>query len=756
MKARQKTGSDSAARKTTPGEVNTLWRLWNGPSTEDLRLTESNSGLGHLPARLHPETTTRTICGFCSTGCSLDVHLQKGRAVNLSPTLKYPVNLGMACPKGWEALAPLSAPDRATTPMLRRDDGSLRPASWDTAMKTFVTRFRQTISEHGPESVAFLSTGQICTEEMALLGALWKFGMGALHCDSNTRQCMATAHVAYKQSFGFDAPPFTYADFEAGDVLVFVGANPCIAHPILWQRVMRNPNRPQIIVIDPRRTETAMNAEQHLALKPKSDLTLLYGVANLLVQNGWIDRDFIARNTNGFAGFADFVRSFTPDKVAGETGLTVGQIYRFAQAIHDGKVVSFWWTMGVNQCHEATRTAQAVINLSLMTGNIGRPGTGANSITGQCNAMGSRLFSNITGLYAGRDFRSSADREAVARTLNIPSERIPTRNSWAYDQVVEAIDEGRIKALWVIATNAAHSWINQRRFASVLKKLDFLVVQDLYTTTETAQLAHLLLPAAGWGEKEGTFINSERRIGLVKKVTRAPGIALSDFDIFRLIAHYWGCAEMFEEWSSPEATFQILKKLSAGQPCDITGISNYRHIEESGGIQWPFTEHDASSSQEAKGSFQERRLFADGRFFHPDGKARFYFDTPRPVSEPADTEFPFVLLTGRGTSAQWHTNTRTGKSAVLRTLYPNNAFVEVNPADAERLGVQPNGPVAVTSRRGRIECSAFVTPTVQAGQLFMPMHYQVTNQLTREDFDPHSRQPSYKHCAVRLEALARK
>ena len=756
MKSPQKAASDPATSQTNSSEANTLWRVWSGPSTEDLRLTASNSGLGHLPARLNPETTTRTICGFCSTGCSLDVHLQKGKAVNLSPTLQYPVNLGMACPKGWEALAPLSAPDRATTPMLRRDDGSLRPASWDTAMATFVTRFRQIMSDHGPESVAFLSTGQICTEEMALLGALWKFGMGALHCDSNTRQCMATAHVAYKQSFGFDAPPFSYADFEAGDVLVFVGANPCIAHPILWQRVMRNSNRPQIIVIDPRRTETAMNATQHLALKPKSDLTLLYGVANLLVQNGWVDRDFITRNTSGFAGFADFVRSFTPDKVAAETGLTIGQIYRFAQAIHDGKAVSFWWTMGVNQSHEATRTAQALINLALMTGNMGRPGTGANSITGQCNAMGSRLFSNITGLYAGRDFQSSADREVVARTLNISSERIPTRNSWAYDQIVEGIDQGRIKALWVIATNASHSWINQRRFASVLKKLDFLVVQDLYTTTETAQLAHLVLPAAGWGEKEGTFINSERRIGLVKKVARAPGIALSDFDIFRLIAHYWGCAEMFEQWSSPEAAFQILQKLSAGQPCDITGIKDYRHVEESGGIQWPFREHDGSISQEPTGLFQERRLFADGRFFHEDGKARFYFDAPRPVSEPIDIEFPFVLLTGRGTSAQWHTNTRTGKSAVLRTLYPANAFVEVNPADAERLGVQPNGPVAVTSRRARIECTAFVTPTIQAGQLFMPMHYQLTNQLTREEFDPHSRQPSYKHCAVRLEAISRK
>jgi assimilatory nitrate reductase catalytic subunit len=641
--------------------------------------------------------------------------------------------------------------------MLRGPSGSLQPTTWDEALKLFVLNFKRIIDQHGPESVAFLSTGQICTEEMALLGALWKFGMGAIHCDSNTRQCMATAHVAYKQSFGFDAPPFSYADFEFGDVLVFVGANPCIAHPIMWQRVLRNANRPQIFVLDPRRTETAMSATQHLALRPKSDLTLLYGVANLLIQNGWVDREFIARSTAGFDEFAEFVRSFTPDKVAVQSGLTIGQIYRFAEAIHRGKAVSFWWTMGVNQSHEATRTAQAIINLALMTGNIGRPGTGANSITGQCNAMGSRLYSNITGLFAGRDFLKPDDRAQVAESLGISVERIPARNSWAYDQIVQGIANDKIKGLWVIATNASHSWIDQRNFNSLLRKLDFLIVQDLYTTTDTAKHAHLLLPAAGWGEKDGTFINSERRIGLTKKVCRAPGLALSDFNIFRLVAHHWGCGDMFRDWTSPEVVFQILKKLSAGQPCDITGIENYQHLEASGGIQWPFPLPGGARllpSPDPQGLI-ERRLFADGKFFHADGKARFLFESPRPVAEQVDADFPFILLTGRGTSAQWHTNTRTGKSAVLRTLYPHNPYVEVNPADAGQLGISPNSLVAITSRRACVECTAFVTPTVQPGHVFIPMHYAITNQLTRAEFDPYSRQPSYKHCAVRLEKALR-
>ncbi len=750
----------------------TLLRAWTGPLTRELVQRPGEFGLGNVPAKLAPDVTTRSTCGFCSTGCSLDIHLKDGAAVNLTPTADYPVNLGMACPKGWEALNCLAASDRATAPLLRQPDRSMKPTTWDDAMKTFVAKFKAVMAEHGPGSVAFLSTGQICTEEMALLGTLWKFGMGALHCDSNTRQCMATSHVAYKQSFGFDAPPLTYADFELSDTLIFIGANPCIAHPIMWQRVLRNKNQPHIIVIDPRRTETAMNATQHLPLAPKSDLTLLYGLANLLVQNGWVDRDFIAASTTGYAEFAEFVRQFTPDKVAAETGLTVGEIYRCAESIHRGKAVSFWWTMGVNQSHEAVRTAQAIINLALMTGNIGKPGTGPNSITGQCNAMGSRLYANVTSLIGGRDFMKAEHRAQVAGLLNIPLDVIPTKNSWAYDQIIEGIRDGKIKALWVIATNPTHSWgaqhgNNSSGTNAIFDKLDFLVVQDMFTTTDTAKRADMVLPAAGWGEKEGTFINSERRIGLTKKVSRAPGEALTDFNIFRLLAQYWGCGEMFAEWSSPEAAFQILKRLSAGQPCDITGIADYKHLDACGGIQWPLPESvkfQVSSVQAQSTGLEtenlkletprERRLFADGQFFTPDGKAKFLFDQPRAVAEPTNEEFPFVMLTGRGTSAQWHTNTRTGKSAVLRTLYPANAYVEIHPSDLTRLGLVANKPVAVLSRRGRIECAAVASPSVQPGHVFIPMHYDVTNQLTQSEYDPHSRQPSYKYCAVRLERIA--
>ena len=722
-----------------------------GPLTEELLLEPARFGLGLVPAARMPNAVATSVCGYCSTGCNLKIHLRDGEAVGLTPARSYPVNLGMACPKGWEALTVLDSPDRASTPLLRDAAGKQQPTNWDTALRTFVDRMRAIQTAHGPHSVAFLSTGQIVTEEMAFLGALAKFGMGLRHGDGNTRQCMATAVVAYKEAFGFDAPPYTYADFEESDVIVLVGSNLCIAHPILWQRVMRNPHRPEIVVIDPRATETTMAATQHLAAHPKSDLALFYGVARLLIERDWIDRDFIAAYTNGFEAFADFVQDYTLDRVSAESHLAPEAIERFAQTIHDGKRVSFWWTMGVNQSHQGVRTAQAIINLALMTGNIGRPGTGANSITGQCNAMGSRLFSNTTNLLGGRDFANPAHRQTVAERLNIDVAAIPSEPSWPYPRIMEGILRGEIRGLWVIATNPAHSWINQSTAREILDRLDFLVVQDMYHTTETAQLADLVLPAAAWGEKEGTFINSERRFGVTRKVKRAPGEALADFHIFRLIAEYWGCGEMFSEWDSPEAVFQILKRLSAGQPCDVTGIEDYEMLDRSGGIQWPWK---AGSKDQGTGS-KERRLFEDGRFYHADGKARFICETSRECPEPANRKYPFVLLTGRGSASQWHTQTRTAKSAVLRKLYAHELYVEINPQDATSIGIRSGDRVSVSSQRGRVHGRALVTPVVQPGQLFIPMHYDATNRLTHPSFDPYSFQPAYKACAVKLELAER-
>jgi anaerobic selenocysteine-containing dehydrogenase len=718
----------------------------DGPLTQELVQRPSAFGLGRLPERLVPDQITSTICGFCSTGCSLNALLREGQVVGLTPTKRYPVNRGVACPKGWEALAPLTGPGRARNPLLRQN-GKLVPVSWEQALGEMVQRFQALQAEHGPESLAWLGTGQMPSEELAFLGSLAKFGMGIQHGDGNTRQCMATSAVAYKQSFGFDAPPYSYADFEHSDVLVLIGSNLCIAHPILWERICRNRNQPQLIVIDPRRTETASAASWHLPVQPKGDLELLYSVAQVLIANDWLDHDFIAEHTSGFAEYQAHVARFTPEATAAATGIPAADIVRLARTLHEGRRVSMWWTMGVNQSHEGVRTAQAIIALCLMTGNIGKPGTGPNSITGQCNAMGSRLFSNTTNLLGGREFSNARHRQEVATLLGIDAGCIPSEQSLPYHKIVEAITSGKIRGLWVIATNPAHSWIDKAGMREVLSRLDCLVVQDMYEDTETARLAHVLLPAAGWGEKEGTFINSERRIGVIKNVSPAPGQALADFHIFQLLAEAWGVGDMFREWSSPEAVFQILKRLSRGRPCDFAGIEDHVALDREGGIQWPYPETDPDRSP-------ERRLFADGRFFTEDQRARFLCSEPRPLPEPPSPEYPLLLLTGRGSSSQWHTQTRTRCSEILRKLAPSELYVELSPADAEALHIVSDELVRVASRRGAVTARAFVTRGMNSGQVFMPMHYESMNVLTFPAFDPYSHQPAYKACAVRVSRVS--
>jgi assimilatory nitrate reductase catalytic subunit len=719
-----------------------------GPLTRDLVQEPGNFGLGKIPSRLKPSSTVTSICGYCATGCQLKLHLdENGEAINLSPQAGYPVNLGMACPKGWQALDPLDSPDRATVPLLRNESGNLEETDWPTALNVFTTRLKAIREKHGRESVAFLSTGQIPFEEMAFLGCLFKFGMGFLHCDANTRQCMATAASAYKQSFGFDAPPATYADFEESDVIVLIGANLCIAHPILWQRIMRNPRSPKIIVIDPRATETAQAATQHVALKPKGDLALLYALAHCILRDGRADVESLAR-TEGIGEFSEFLKDYSPAAVAGRTGQSIETIEKLASSVSEpGKRVSWWWTMGVNQSHEGVRTAQAIINLCLITGNIGKPGTGPNSITGQCNAMGSRLFSNTTSLVGGHEFADETHRKKVSAGLGIPLENIPSDSSLAYDQILAAAEAGTIKALWIVATNPFHSWIDSGRLAALREKLEFLVVQDMYHTTESARVADLVLPAAGWGEKDGCFINSERRIGTLKAVRKAPGQALSDFRIFRIIAQAWGCGDLFARWTTPEAAFKLLRDLTRDRPCDITGIDGYEMVDQLGGIQWPFPEGMAKSQVS---NLQSRRLFEDGNYYTPNGKARFLFSPPAEMPEPPDSDFPFLMLTGRGTSSQWHTQTRTAKSDILRKLYPQNVYLEIHPADARGLGLREGDPVTIRSRRGEMTASVYLAPTVQRGQIFVPMHYKEVNHLTHSAFDPHSRQPNYKACAVAL------
>ena len=723
--------------------LNSFLKKKSGPLTSELLLRPNDFGLGRLPKSLETTATASSICGFCSTGCQLKIHFKGGKAIGLTPSPNYPVNLGMACPKGWEALSVLDSPDRATSPLLRGED-----ISWQEAAESFTTEFKKIQEKHGKESVAFISTGQIATEEMAFLGSFAKFGMGVKHGDGNTRQCMATSVVAYKQAFGFDAPPYTYADLEESDVVLLIGSNLAIAHPILYQRLARNKRNPEIIAIDPRATETTQIATDHFAIKPKGDLYLLYALAHCLIRDDSINHDFLEKHTEGFKEFAKFVADYSPDVTREKTGIARRRVEALAKLITDpSKRVSMWWTMGVNQSHEGVRTAQAIINLCLMTGNIGKPGTGPNSITGQCNAMGSRLFSNTTNLLGGHDFGNPDHRAKISKILEVPEDSIPTEASWTYDQIINGIESGHIKGLWIIATNPAHSWINQSHFSKLRENLEFLVVQDMYANTETARIADLVLPAATRRDKNGPFINSEPPIGTLKQVKKAPGKALSDFRIFQLLAQTWGVGDLFEKWTDPESVFGLLQKLSTDQACDITGINGYQDLDKSGGIQWPKTSESCQ---------KERRLFEDGKFYTPSGKAKFLFEPPTPLPEPTSKEYPFTLLTGRGTSAQWHTQSRTQNSSVLRKLYPSALLLDINPDDAAVRGIQNHVALTISSRRASITAFAHVTTSIKPGEVYLPMHEPQVNRLTFPSFDPYSRQPSYKACAVQIRKLVGK
>ncbi len=418
------------------------------------------------------EKVIRTTCSYCSTGCNLDAHLKDGRLESLRPAADYPVNLGKSCPKGFHLLTPFLSSDRALSPMVRRERGGpLEPTDWDTALATFVSRFKQILEKHGPESVAFLSTGQIPTEEMAFLGALAKFGMGLVHGDGNTRQCMATAAVAYKQAFGFDAPPLSYKDFEESDLLVFVGANPVIAHPIMWNRVKMNRKNPTIVVIDPAqdqdggggdpppghqpqvRPDPAVRPGQHhhpgRLGRPRLRRPLDRGLRGVPLPRGPVQRrGGRPGNRPGAGGDPGPGPAHPRGPGASPSGGPWGS------------------TRATRPCARPRR----IINLALLTGHIGRPGTGPNSITGQANAMGSRLFSNTTSLMGGYDFLNEAHRRHVAGILGIDPQAIPKQNSWPYHRILQGVNEGVIKGLWILATNPVHSWIDKSSLGEVLRQ----------------------------------------------------------------------------------------------------------------------------------------------------------------------------------------------------------------------------------------------------------------------------------------------
>jgi len=695
---------------------------------------------GYTSAGKIPDKWVATTCGYCSVGCGIEIGVKDGRAIASRPLASHPVNRGKLCPKGLSEHYILDAENRAKYPLLRKN-GELVRVSWDEALSVMVERFRDIQVKHGPQSLGVLSTGQLVTEEFYALGKLVQLGFGTNNYDGNTTLCMASAVSGYKGSFGSDGPPGSYEDLEKADVILLIGANIADNHPILCQYLDGNP-RKTLIVADPRVSKTAMMADLHLPLKPRSDLALANGIAHILIRHGLIDRDYIANHTAGFDELVRFLEAYPPERVAQITGLSEELLYKTAFLYGRSRAGFIGWTMGVNHSTLGTATVNALCNLALLTGNIGRAGAAPFSITGQCNAMGTREAGFTSGMPGYRKFDDAGDRRELADLWSIDETRLPAKRGLAYPDIVEAALAKKIRGLWIIATNPLVSFPNQDVLRQALSKLEFLVVQDGYHPTPTTELAHLVLPAAIWGEKEGTYTNSERRVSKVNRAVAPPGEARADFDIFLDVAEKLGCREeLYPGWRSAEDAFNEWRRVSRGRLCDYSGIS-YERLAEQGAVQWPLREGEESSA----------RLYSDGAFQTADGRAKLVGAHWEPFPEQPNREFPLILNTGR-TVEHWHTRTKTREAPILEHLSPR-AWLEMNPRDAKQLGLRSHERVEVVSQRGRVSgVELRLTEITAPGQVFMPFHFFETNvnEVTQSAFDPISREPNYKQCAVRVE-----
>lgn len=687
----------------------------------------------------------QSTCNLCALACNVDFYVESGEIKRVSPTKDYPVNKGFCCIKGLNLDKQQTKIKARKSPLLRDENGEMKEVSWEEGIKVFAEKMTNIQNKYGKESVAYISTGQMTTEEMALLGHVGRNYMG-IHGDGNTRLCMATSVVAHKQSFGFDAPPYTLNDAELSDTIILIGANPVIAHPVFWGRI-RNNKEAKIITIDPRKSETAVNSDLWIDIKPKADLVLMYTLANTLIENNWIDDKYIEEHTEGFEEFKNHVSKFTLENVEKETGISKERVLELAEIIHNGKRVSFWWTMGVNQGYQAVRTAQSIINLALITGNMGRPGTGANSLTGQCNAMGSRAFSNTAGLYGGGDFDNPVRRKAVAEALEVDEDVLATKPTLPYNVIIEKAIAGEIKGLWVICTNPRHSFANNEEFKKAAENLDFLVVQDIYEDTDTAKLCDLYLPSVPAIKKEGVLINTERRLSKVNPVIAKEEGELSDFEIFFKIGEELGMGSLLDNWKTPRDVFELLKKCSKGMPCDITGVT-YEMLEGenmsgSRGVQWPFREGQVLEED-------ERRLYEDGNYYTPSKKAKILFEDIAENPTKTSSEFPYIFNSGRGTVGQWHTQVRS-REIEHNKIYSKESYVLMNPELAKELNIEENERVKITSQNGNVnEFNVVYSEDVKKDHVYAPIHYIETNSLTPSVYDPYSKEPSFKTVAVNI------
>lgn len=693
-------------------------------------------------------------CGYCSTGCSIEVGLDEdGEAVSSRGLADADVNRGKLCVKGiFEHELFRKTAGRGNKPLQRKSyQDEFEEVTWKQALDFTADEIKRIQEKYGRDAFSIISTGQIMTEEFYTLGKLARGVVGTNNYDGNTTLCMASAVSGYKRSFGSDGPPGCYDDFDHTECFLAFGSNLPEQHPIIYWRLNEalekcdREGRPRfpIIVVDPRVTMFAQKADIHLTVSPGTDLVLLNALSHVILEEGLADDEYIKAHTNGYEEFSALVKQYDPESASKICGIDAEMIRKVAGLYAKAGAAMTIWTMGINQSTHGSDGVCAINNLNLITGNIGKPGGSSLSITGQCNAMGTREWSSCSGLPGYRALENENDRSEIAEFWGIDADYFPEKRGMFMTDILPAIESGEIRGLWLIATNPMTSMPNTALMRKLLSKLEFLVVQDAYADVETNQYSHVFLPSAVWAEKEGCFTNTERRVNLIRNVVKPHGDSKTDLEIFNLMAKRFerGNKMVFPE--TPEGVFEEIKELSKGRMLDYSGMS-YDKIEKNRGLQWPCNEETSPEGSQ--------RLYTNGIFQYADGKAKllalpFVDDNERP-----DKEYPFWLNSGR-VIEHFHTRTRTGKVGNANKFSPT-PYMEMNPRAAEQLGIEHGSYVKVLSRRGDATVMVQCTERIAPDAVFIPFHFhECVNRVALGLLDPHSRQPAYKQCAVTIEII---